>query len=105
MSVPWRYDGADLILSIRLTPRSSRDGMGGIWQDAQGAAWLSANVRAVPEKGKANAALLKLLAKELNVPASAISLETGDTSRLKRVRIAVESDPLIARLQHFIGGT
>lgn len=46
-----------------------------------------ARVRAVPEKGKANAALIALLAKRLDWPRSAILLESGDTNRLKRLRI------------------
>lgn len=61
--------------------------MGGRWTDSQGAQWLGARVRAVPEKGKANVALIALLADRLDWPRSAISLESGDTNRLKRLRI------------------
>lgn len=86
MSV-WSQDGEDLLLSIRLTPGAARDELGGQWTDEKGAQWLSARVRAVPEKGKANAALIALLAKRLDWPRSAISLESGDTNRLKRLRI------------------
>ena len=83
----WSRDGGDLILSIRLTPGATREEVGGVWTDDRGAAWLSARVRAVPEKGKANAALIALLAKRLEWPRSAISLESGDANRLKRLRI------------------
>ncbi|MDI1295175.1 MAG: DUF167 family protein, partial [bacterium] len=51
------------------------------------ATWLSARVRAVPEKGRANGALIALLAKRLDWPKGAISLESGDSNRLKRLRI------------------
>lgn len=88
----WRRDGADLILAVRLTPHSPREGLGGIWIDAQDQAWLMAQVRAVAEKGRANKALIALLARELKVPASAISLEAGDTNRLKRLRIRGVAD-------------
>ena len=44
-------------------------------------------MRAVPEKGRANGALIALLAKALDWPKSAILLESGDTNRLKRLRI------------------
>src|SRR3546814_1185623 len=81
-------DGEEVLLSIRLTPRSAKEGIGGIWRDAKEASWLCASVRAVPEKGRANAALIKLLAKALDCPTSAISMEAGDISRLKRVRIS-----------------
>lgn len=84
---PWRIDGDALVLAIRLTPRSAKQGIGGIWVDEQGACWLETRVRAVPEKGRANADLIKLIAKALNVPSRNINLEAGDTSRRKRVRI------------------
>ncbi|WP_022681943.1 DUF167 family protein [Sphingobium bisphenolivorans] len=80
-------DGADLILSVRLTPGASQDNIGGCWTDEKGAQWLTARVRAVPEKGRANAALILLLAERLSWPRSAIFLESGDTNRLKRLRI------------------
>jgi uncharacterized protein len=81
-------DGDALVLAIRLTPRSAKPGLGGIWVDDKGVCWLGAAVRAVPEKGKANADLIRLIAKALDVPAKSIDLEAGDTSRLKRVRIS-----------------
>lgn len=83
----WTQAGSDLLLCVRLTPGSAKDAIGGGWTDAHGAAWLSARVRAVPEKGKANDALIALLAKRLDWPRSAILLESGDTNRLKRLRI------------------
>lgn len=88
LSSPWRRDGDDLILAIRLTPRNARDALGGLWTDEKDRVWLQAQVRAVPEKGKANDALVALVAKALSVPAGRITLEAGDTSRLKRLRIA-----------------
>jgi uncharacterized protein YggU (UPF0235/DUF167 family) len=100
---PWRLDGDALILSIRLTPRSSTAQLGGIWQDGQGAEWLCASVRAVPEKGRANAALVTLLAKTFGVPSGAISLEAGDTSRLKRVRIARHGVRVAGKLESLAG--
>lgn len=105
MARPWRLDKKDLILSIRLTPGSAANGFGGIWKDVHGALWLRATVRSVPEKGKANAALIKLLAKELNVPPTAISLVSGDTSRLKRVRIIGLNDLIASKLQTMTGDT
>ncbi|WP_420145291.1 DUF167 domain-containing protein [Sphingobium sp.] len=75
------------MIAIRLTPGASRDEIGGGWTDAQGARWIGARVRAVPEKGRANAALIGMLAKRLDWPASAILLESGDTNRLKKLRI------------------
>ena len=86
--MPVRRDGADLLLAIRLTPKASRQRIGGTFTDAAGARWLQASVTAPPDKGKANAALIALLASHLKVPTSSILLETGDTNRLKRLRIS-----------------
>lgn len=83
----WSVDGGDLLVNIRLTPNAARQAVGGIWTDAKGGEWLGARVSAVPEKGKANVALIALLAKALDCPRSAISLESGATNRLKRLRI------------------
>jgi uncharacterized protein YggU (UPF0235/DUF167 family) len=44
-------------------------------------------VTATPEAGKANAAVLALLAKALGVPKSALSIVRGETGRDKRVRL------------------
>jgi len=44
-------------------------------------------VRAVAEKGKANAAIEALLAKALGLPKSAVSVEKGETQRIKTVQL------------------
>ena len=85
--MPVRRDGADLILAVRLTPRAARARIGGTFTDSAGQRWLQASVTAPPDKGKANAALIALLGRALKVPASSILLETGDTNRLKRLRL------------------
>lgn len=85
--MPLRRDGGDIILAVRLTPKSSRARLGGVFTDSAGQHWLQATVTAPPDKGKANAALVALLAKTLRLPPSTIFLETGDTNRLKRLRL------------------
>ncbi|HEX7876584.1 MAG TPA: DUF167 domain-containing protein [Sphingobium sp.] len=80
-------DGDDLLLRVRLTPGATREEVGGRWTDEKGAQWLSARIREAPEKGRANAALIGLLAKWLDWPRSAIYLESGGANRLKRLRI------------------
>lgn len=84
---PIRRDGADLLVAVRLTPRAGREGVSGVWTDAQGARWLQAAVNAPPDKGRANDALVALLATALDAPRTSISLEAGATARLKRLRI------------------
>lgn len=85
-------------LFVRLTPKSSRDAVEGVEARADGRAFLKARVRAVPEKGKANQALEKLLASALGVPASSVSVVAGGTARLKTVRVAGDPELIEAQL-------
>lgn len=80
-----RPDGLDLF--VRLTPKSSADAIDGVQEAVDGSVHLAARVRAVPDKGAANAALEKLLADRLDVPRRAVSVVAGSTSRLKTVRL------------------
>jgi uncharacterized protein YggU (UPF0235/DUF167 family) len=87
VTLPWRPLADGLEVAVRLTPRASRPGIGGQVVEADGSAWLLARVSAPPEAGKANEALLKLLASRLGVPASACRVAAGAGARRKRVRI------------------
>ena len=67
--------------------------------DPDGRPVLKVRVRARPVEGEANAALLKLLAKALDLPKSAVSLERGGQSRLKRIAVdGLSPDEVRARL-------
>ena len=83
---PWQRAADGVVLKVRLTPKSSQDRVDGSAPlDAETV--LKARVRAVPEKGKANTALLKLIAGWLGVPTSSVSLRAGGKSRLKSVLV------------------
>ena len=67
--------------------------------DAEGRPVLKVRVRARPVEGEANAALVKLLAKTLGVPKSAVALERGGQSRTKLISLAgLTTDDLRRRL-------
>lgn len=83
-----------LELFVRLTPKSSRDAVEGVETASDGRVHLKARVRAVPEKGKANQALVKLIASTLGVPARDVEIVSGDTARLKTVRISGDPETL-----------
>jgi len=68
-------------------PNAGRDALDGVETASDGDACLKARVTAVPEEGKANKALIALLAKTLKIPKSSISILTGETSRKKILRI------------------
>lgn len=91
-----RKDG--LALAVRLTPKSSRDEIVGIEALADGRAVLKVRVRALPEAGAANEALIRLLAKSLGLAPSNLHLESGGTSRVKSVHIAGAPAALEAKL-------
>jgi len=78
--------------AVRLTPGASADRIDGWDVDADGRPVLKVRVRARPVEGEANAALLKLLAGALGVAKSAVSLERGGQSRIKRIGVAGMSD-------------
>lgn len=88
---------------MRVTPKASADRVGAVVADETGAGWLQVAVTAVPEDGKANKAVIALLAKRWKLPKSTLSVVRGTTDRRKLVEIA-HPDPaaLQARLAALI---
>jgi uncharacterized protein YggU (UPF0235/DUF167 family) len=91
LSDVWQKHGDHIRLSVRLTPNGGRDAFDGVEQDADGNDHLKARVSAVPEGGKANKALIVLLAKKLRLSKSSITFVSGETARKKILRI--DTDP------------
>ena len=77
------------MVRVRLTPNAAGDRIDGWQTAADGLEHLAARVRAVPEKGKANIALIALLAKSLGLAKRQIELARGSTSRIKTVCLHV----------------
>ncbi|RWM32211.1 DUF167 family protein [Mesorhizobium sp.] len=103
MSAPFRPrdDGIDLF--VRLTPKAALDRIEGVETAADGRSHLKARVRAVPENGAANAALERMMAKALRVPASAVSVVAGGTARLKTLRIRGDAAELAKSVEALSG--
>jgi uncharacterized protein len=97
--VPWRATLDGIVVACRLTPKGGRDAIDGAATLADGMRVLLVRVRAVPENGKANDALLKLMAAKAGVPASRVRLAAGAKSRLKSVAISGDPAALIAKLE------
>ena len=72
----------DCILAVRVKPRAKLAGILGRHGDG-----IKVAVRAAPERGRANAELVKLLAEVLGVDESTVEIFTGATSQDKRVRV------------------
>ena len=111
--MPWMAAGADgtggLRLFVRLTPKASRAAIAGIKPAVASAAnpcgcELDVKVTAVPEKGRANAALVALLAKALHLPQAAFALVAGETDRHKQILIAGDAPALATALAALLAG-
>lgn len=81
-------------ISVRVTPRASRDGIEGF--DPEGR--LRVRVTAPPAGGAANAAVAKLLANALNLPGRDVVLVSGATAREKTFEIPLDPAELRRRL-------
>ena len=92
----YRQDGDGIVLYVRLTPRAARDAVEGPERKDDGQVHLKVRVRAIPDKGTANAALIALMARHFAVPKSSVTLVSGSTSRLKSVRIDASPDAAAA---------
>jgi uncharacterized protein YggU (UPF0235/DUF167 family) len=103
-AAPFETDAAGIRLFVRLTPRGGRDALEGVETRADGRAVVKARVRAVPEKGAANAALEALVAGALRVPRSAVSVTAGATRRVKTLRIAGDPETLNEAVKAMLRG-
>jgi uncharacterized protein (TIGR00251 family) len=96
---PFRRDADGILVSLRVTPNAGADRVEGTERRDDGTAVLRVRVTAVPDKGKANAAVIALLAKTLGIPKSAVTLVAGETARLKTLRLSGDPDRLTAALE------
>ncbi len=86
-------DGS-LILLVYVQPKASRNRIVGLHGDA-----VKISITAPPVDGKANAGVIKLLAKFFHLPKSAITIISGESSRSKRLRLeGIEPDKAHALL-------
>jgi uncharacterized protein (TIGR00251 family) len=97
-SSPFRETPEGVLVHLRVTPNAGRDAIEGVEHRDDGSSVLRVRVKAVPDKGKANAAVIALLAKALGLPKSSLSLISGDTARLKTVLVAGQGADLLPRL-------
>lgn len=98
---PFRATGGGVRVDVRLTPKASANRIQGVERDATGAPVLKAAVTAVPEGGKANAALLKLLARAWKLPKTSLCVVSGATARRKVIKIAGDPGELLAKLREW----
>lgn len=77
-----RWDNQDLILTCHIQPGAKKSELAGVHGER-----LKIRLQAPPVEGKANSELVRFLSKLFAVSKQAITIESGELSRQKRVRI------------------
>lgn len=88
-----------------MTPKASRARIDGIIKDGDGKDALKVSVTAVPENGRANRALTKLVAKHWRLAKSSISIIQGVKDRNKTLLVAGEAELLLEELENWTSDT
>jgi uncharacterized protein len=99
---PFAEAAGGLRVRVRVTPRARRTGILGLRTDPDGRPRLEVAVGAPPEDGRANAAVLALLAREWRLPKSALSVLAGTADRRKTIGIAGDSRHLFAAMADWL---
>ncbi len=99
---PFHIVGGALRAELRVQPGASRTAVEGVGKLAGGDVVLTVRVGARAEGGKANAAVIKLLAKAWRLPKSALTIVSGQSARRKSLEIAGDSDELLPALRAWL---
>ncbi len=102
MTSPLKAADGGVRLAVRLAPKASKSAIDGVAPDAHGGAVVKVRVTAAPEKGKANDALIKLLAKETGIAKTRIQIAAGATDRRKSLFIKGETRELMQNLTKWL---
>lgn len=86
-----------LRLRVHVTPRAAVDRIGETFDDGRGSR-LRISVNAPPHDGKANAAVIRLLARTWRLPKTAFAIVAGASGRDKVVAIRGDADALAAKI-------
>lgn len=97
-----RLTAEGIIVSVRLTPKASANAVQGLAPNATGGEALKIQVTAVPEGGKANQALIKLLSKEWKIAKSRLEIVSGAAERNKSVLVRGAPKDLQNRLERWL---
>lgn len=101
-ALPFATADGGIRLAVRLTPRASAERILGLAADADGRVALKVAVTAPAEGGRANDALMALIAKALRLPRRDVTLALGATNRRKLVHIAGDPAALAHRLEEVL---
>lgn len=93
-----------VVAQLRVTPKSSADQLAGLHAAADGSVSLQLKVRAQPEKGKANTAVIALMANWLGLPKSRLEIVAGHADRRKSLLIRGDADDIRQKISRLQGG-
>ncbi len=96
---PFTSSPSGVSVTVGLTPKAANSRIGEIRASADGKEALRVSVTAPPESGKANAALIALLAKEWKMAKGGITIKTGARGRNKTLFLAGDPKMLMAKLR------
>ena len=88
---PFTAGAGGITVRVKVSPKASSNRIDGVHAAADGGAVLKVAVTAAPERGKANAAVIKLLAGEWRIPKGRFSVTAGTADRRKA--LFIEGDP------------
>jgi uncharacterized protein YggU (UPF0235/DUF167 family) len=103
-ALPFTTSPGGVIVAVRLTPRGRADRIDGVARLADGTPILKASVGAPPEDGRANEALLRLLAAEWGLARRDLAIVAGARSRNKSVHVAGDPAVLAERIGAALSG-
>lgn len=92
-----------VLLRVRVTPGASKEAVGGVWRGPDDEERLVVRVTAPPDKGKANAAAAKLLAKTLGLAKSNVAIIAGEKDRMKNFSLRGDALAIIEKLSPLLG--
>ncbi|MDR2467538.1 MAG: DUF167 domain-containing protein [Spirochaetaceae bacterium] len=92
----WTTQNDALYLHIKVNPGASKNEVLDVREGR-----LRLRIAAAPEDGKANTALITLLAKLFACPKNTLSIHAGEKSRLKTIRMPLTALERIKELDRF----
>ena len=95
----YRITDTSVVIAVRLTPKASVNKIEGWHKSDDDKTYLKARVRALPDKGKANKALIDLLAKNLGITKNKLKLVSGSKYRLKMIEVEDNRELILKQLK------
>ena len=103
----WQISKHGLTLRVRVMPNASKNAVTGIYVAGDGVMSLKVSTTAQPEKGKANKAVIAILAKKLGKAKSSFSVIAGQTDRNKVILVDGDAEqvkrwllPAVEEIEH-----